>query len=106
MASDETIAALRLLIAEPTEDNYTQQDLSDRIDAAVDTGGLNLVAYKVWTEKAAKFASLVDITEGGSSRKNSSLQKQALTMVEHFEGLLPVDSTSGSTGVRIRRITR
>lgn len=105
MASDDAVYALRLLIAELGEDSYTQEALSDRIDAA--DGELNGVAYQIWTEKAAKYSALVDISEGGSSRKNSSLQAQALVMVKHFKGLLPVEDTSGtSTGLRIKRLTR
>jgi hypothetical protein len=104
MATDEAISALRLLIAEPTEDNYAQETLSARIDAA--EGDLNLVAYQVWTEKAARFAGLGDISEGGSSRRNSSLQSQAMTLVKHFAGLLPAESTSGTAGLRIKKLTR
>jgi hypothetical protein len=104
MASAELISALRLLIAESTEDSYTDTALSDRIDAA--DGSLNLVAFNVWTEKAAKYAALVDITEGGSSRKNSSLQSQALIMARQFQAMLPVDDTVAGARVRIKKLTR
>ena len=67
MATPEQVAALRLLIAESDELNYTDTVLGDRLDAV--TGNGDLVAYQIWTEKAAGAATLVDISEGGSSRK-------------------------------------
>lgn len=80
MATPEEIAALRLLIAEPGSDTYTDVALSDRLDAAAP----DQVAYEIWTEKAAKFAQLVDISEGGSSRKQGDLYEQALGMAKVF----------------------
>lgn len=104
MASSDLIAALRLLIAEPTTENYSDSALSTRIDAAASS--LNLVAFNVWTEKAAKYASLVDISEGGSSRRNSALQAQALIMARQFQTMLPSEDTVPAARVRIKRLTR
>lgn len=106
MATAEQIAALRRLIAESDESTYTDQVLSDLIDAS--DGNLNTVAYEVWTEKAAAAANLVDVTEGGSSRKMGELHEQALNMAEMFRNraLEATTPPTGSTGVRIRRIVR
>ncbi len=103
MATTDQITALRLLIAEAGETTYTDEVLGDRIDAA--NGDLNLVAMEVWTEKASKFSTLVDITEGGSSRKNSQLASNALTMAAHFRGIVE-DGTPGVRGTRIKKLTR
>lgn len=103
MATVEQIAALRLLIAEQIDaEPYTDTKLSDRIDAG---GDLNTVAAEVWQEKAAKYADLVDISEGGSSRKMGDLHEQALNMVAHFRSIIPT-GLAPAGGTRIRRLSR
>lgn len=105
MATDAQITALRLLIAEQDETVYTNIALSGRIDSV--NGDLNLLAYNVWGEKAAKYAALVDVSEGGSTRRNGQLLDQALKMVAHFKNLLPDGTGTGErSGVRIKRLTR
>lgn len=81
MATEDQIARLRLLIGEETSEVYTDEDLDTRIDTA---GDLNKAAYEIWTEKAAAAAELVDISEGGSSRKMGDIYEQALNMAKHF----------------------
>ncbi len=100
MATPDQIAALRLLIGEPTEDSFTDAQLSAIIDAA--SGDMNKSAYEVWVTKAASAANLVDITEGGSSRKQSDLQDQALAMVRFFGD--KVDGGVGPDAPRSPRI--
>lgn len=88
MATPELIAALRLLIAEPdSTGTYTDAVL----DAILDTmsGDLNKSAYEVWIQKAAAASDLVDISEGGSSRKMGDLQDNALKMAAHFASATP-----------------
>lgn len=103
MATVEEIAALRLLIAESTgAEPYTDAALSERIDA---TGDLNTLAAEVWQEKAARYADLVDTSEGGSSRKMGDLHEQALNMVAHFRSIIPT-GLAPVRATRIRRLTR
>jgi len=102
MATAVEVSELRGLIAEPDESNgWTDEKLSSLIDAG-DT--LNTVAASIWTTKAATFATLVNVSESGSSRNLSDLHKQALSMSQHFGsldgGTSDVDST---TIVRLRR---
>lgn len=84
MATPEEIARLRLLIAERSSEVYTDEDLDTRLATADDDP--NKVAYEIWTEKAAAAAELVDISEGGSSRKMGDVYEQALSMARHFGG--------------------
>lgn len=104
MATADQIAALRLLIAQPDDaEPYTDAALSARLDADTD---INLTAYKIWTEKAAASADLVDTSEGGSSRKMGDLHEQALNMARMFQGQItpPNDPNVRRTVVgRIRR---
>jgi hypothetical protein len=87
MATAEQIAELRLLIAEPTGDVYTDAILGTMIDAR--SGDMNGSAYDVWVQKAAAAAELVDISEGGSSRKMGDVYEQALSMARHFASATP-----------------
>ena len=98
MATPEEIAALRLTIGEPTEDTYTDAQLSDRIDTA---DNVTLLAATIWREKAAAYARLVDMQEGTSRRTLSQLQDQALKMATSL-----TEEAGGSTGGSRRTTTR
>lgn len=84
MATVEQIAELRLMINQPANvDPWTDDVLGDMIDAASDD--LSVAAGKVWRAKAASVAHLVDISEGGSSRKMSDLYKNFIAIAEGYE---------------------
>ena len=105
MATAAEIAAFRLLI-DSAEDvaPYDDQSLSNRIDAAVSTQAL---AREIWLEKAASFASLVSVSESGSSRQMSDLHKNALAMAKGFADADPAAPGSPAVrGVRMMRLTR
>lgn len=76
MASAGDILDVRRNTYELTTDNYSDENLSDLIDAK----GVAGASAEVWGEKAAKYADLVDVTEAGASHKFSDLHKNALTM--------------------------
>lgn len=105
MASAEQIAELRRKIAEPDATTYSDAVLGVRIDEA--SNDINNVAYDIWQEKAAMYADLVDISEAGSSRKNSQLHANALKMAHYFGTIdqdpeTPVVESASTT----RRIVR
>lgn len=105
MATADDIAALRLLIAEPDQDTYSDEELSNRLDAGTEY----VVAFDIWTEKAASAAGLVDISEGGSSRKLGDVYEQALGMAEAMrQRALSATSPPDGTGAgpRIKRLSR
>lgn len=101
MATVDDIAVLRVMIAEPSADTYTDAALSSRIDAA--DGNLQSVAADIWGEKAGRYAELVDVTEGGSSRKMGDLHEQALNMAAHYRSLLRNPPGRGTRIVRLSR---
>lgn len=86
MATEAEIARLRLMIAEPDAEKYTDEALATVID---ESGSLPKAAYEVWTQKAAASAELVDISEGGSSRKMGDVYEQALTMAKFYSDQVP-----------------
>lgn len=107
MATVAEIAALRLLIAEPDDAApYDDATLNTRLTAAL--GKEYVLAYEIWTEKAAAAAGLVDVSEGGSSRKMGDVHEQALNMAEEMrKRALSKPVPDGSlAGIRIRRMTR
>lgn len=100
MATFEQISELRGLTGEPDNvDPWTDSTLDDIIDT--NGGDVRKAASAVWTTKAANAAHLVDISEGGSSRKMSDVYKNALEMARVYAA--PADI--GLSGVR-RATTR
>jgi N-acetylmuramoyl-L-alanine amidase len=102
MATAEEIAAFRLLIAEPDETTYTDLFLSGALDSA---SSPNAAASSIWTQKAAAAATLVNVSESGSSRSLGDLQRNALAMAKQFADAVEGDQST-SLGIRINRITR
>lgn len=85
MATSEQIAELRRMASEPDGSNgYSDEVLDDLIDS--NGGDLNLSAASIWQEKASTYSEMVDITEAGSSRKNSQLMSNALNMAKYYNG--------------------
>lgn len=97
-----TLAVLRRLIDESTQDVYSDAELNQRLSDVQGDG--NLVARDVWAEKMAAASSLVDVSEGGSQRKLSQAYDHAKAMWEHYNGITSVES--GVAPAVIRRITR
>lgn len=105
MATPEQISALRLLIAEPENTApFTDAALEAAIDAA--DGDLNIAAKAFWVSKAASYTKLVDVSEGGSSRKMSDLAKNALAMVAYFGAQIPDGNEPVGRATRIAKLRR
>lgn len=96
-----TMDMLRLYIddEEPTdgesEPMFSSAELQMVLDMAA--GDPERAAIEGWRWKAAKYAKLVDVTEGNASRAMSDMQEHALSMVRHFE-----QSRAGATEGRTR----
>jgi hypothetical protein len=76
------VARLRRLVGEPGTDTYNDRQLEEYLDRSE---SVEAAAAEVWREKAARYADLVDVTEGSSSRRLSQLVTQARDMAKHFE---------------------
>lgn len=99
---------LRLLLGEEIPEGGTEDDTMFKdavIDHFLELGADNLdrSAYEGWRAKAAKFASLVDTTEGNYSRKYGQLLDNANNMAKMY-----LRSSGGLTEGRARvgRIVR
>jgi hypothetical protein len=97
-----TLVQLRRLIDEPEATTYTDAELTLRLTEA--EGDANSVALDIWIEKLAQLSGLVDISEGGSSRKNSQAFEQARFMVDYFTGVVGEAALGGTVLRKIVRI--
>jgi hypothetical protein len=106
VADASQVAEVRSNTNEPSDsEDYTNTIVETLVDAL----GVNGASATIWRRKAAKYASLVDVSEAGSSHALGDLQKKALDMALMYEGLAAdeVGSTGGATGrVRVHVIDR
>jgi hypothetical protein len=103
MATEDQIATLRGLINEPDDSNgWDDEKLGAAIDAAET---LNAAASGIWYQKAGQLASLVDVSESGSTRKLGDLRKNAMEMGLHYASADGISANTGS-GPVIQRIRR
>lgn len=99
MATSQEIAELRINIKEPNNvEPWTDEFLGDMIDAY----GVDEASYRIWRSKATTVNSLVDISEGGSSRKMSQVYENYLKTADSF---LPNTKTAKAVSTT-REITR
>lgn len=82
MATVEQVAQLRLIIDEPSSLVYSDDMLEVIIDQA--DGILDVAAAEVWQQKAARFSTLVDTSESGSSRAMSQMYKNAAAQAKYY----------------------
>lgn len=97
---------LRLLIDDEmpidgSDPMFPDATLNDILENAA--GDPERAAAEAWMMKAAKYAGMVDVTEGNASRAMSDLHSHALAMVTRYQ-----KSSSGPTEgrTRIGRIRR
>jgi hypothetical protein len=99
---------LRQLLGETTEVDgdpadtlFTDEEIAGLLDEA--DGNIERAAYEGWRAKAAKFANLVDVTEGNAARSMSDLHDHAVKMMSTY-ARASAGPTEGRTRIgRIRR---
>ena len=105
MASPEALEELRSKIGDTeTPYTYTDEVLNALLDAADDDS--DKVASNIWRQKAASYAEMVDVSEAGSSRKNSDLFKNATAMAEYYNKEDDADAGAGVSYTTTRKIVR
>lgn len=109
MPNNDDYLRLRRMTGEVGSDAYSDTDLELIITESA--GDLNAAAAVIWGEKASGYADLVDISEAGSSRKNSDLFNHARTQQGYFErlsstGASDPDLGTGTNATTTRRIVR
>lgn len=104
MATPDAVEQLRLLTGYNGTDPFDDPELS----AMIDELGMNSAASKIWSIRAADFATLVDTSESGSTRKLGDAHKNALTMAKYFADLAgaEVEAVDLSQYARTRAIVR
>lgn len=97
------VVELRRMVDEPSEDTYTDAELSDRLS----TSNKFAVARDIWRDKMAAASSLVNMSEGGSSRSMSQAYDHAREMAELYDGFANSAADDGTAGHAVlRKITR
>lgn len=97
MADKTQISELRGLIqeqenAEPWTDDY--------LGALIDRYGVRRSALSIWKQKSASYVEIVSTSEGGSSRSNSDIHRNALEQIKMLG-----DDDDGED-VKVRRVSR
>lgn len=101
MAISDVERVKQLLGETGSEPLFTDGEIQDLLDGA--DGDTERAAYEGWRAKAAKFADLVDVTEGNASRAMSDLHDHALKMVSLY-ARASAGPTEGRTRIgKIRR---
>jgi hypothetical protein len=100
MATDEEVIQLRRLASYNDFEPYDDPQLS----AMIDEGGINRAAFRLWNEAASSAATLVNVSESGSSRNMGDVHKNALAMAKYFKGL--ADEAEAETPVDTTRFAR
>jgi hypothetical protein len=105
MATAEDILTVRKY-TNASVDDYPDGDLNTAIDN--NNGDLYLSAADVWDWKAAKYSELVDTSESGSSRRNSSLYDNAIAQANRYRQKSEdqTGKTTDDTRPRTRAIQR
>lgn len=104
--SPETIMQLRRLLNDVVAPyKYSDVELDNYLTENDDN--VKKTASQIWYMKAAEYSSSVDISEAGSSRKNSDLFKNALMLAKQYDAddgePAPDDVVAPSTTRRIVR---
>jgi hypothetical protein len=104
MATTQELAELRLNTKQPlNEEPYTD----DFMMGMIDEYGVDGASGKIWRAKAAAVSNLVDVSEGGSSRKMSQVFEQYTKNAIGFEASDVVDEGDSSyRAPRSRKATR
>lgn len=102
MASSDDIAIVRKNVDEPTEATYSDEWIDKLIDATSVVGA----SAKIWEEKAATYAGLVNTSEAGASHAFSDLHKNALNMAKAYRSQELEATLVTPTRVRVRKIVR
>lgn len=105
MALDpDTLASIRRVIAEPGSATYSDELLEAMYE---DAGrSVAVLAETVWTEKAAAASSLVDVSEGASSRKMSQVADSYLEMAKTWKDRSEIETVTSTRRSGTRPIER
>jgi hypothetical protein len=102
----DQLAQLRRMISEATEDaGWTDDDIAAIAEANVAADGtydLRAIAAAIWEMKAAKYVTLANTSESGSSRSLSQIFEHAQAMANYFKNSL----TTGDPTAVFPRSTR
>ena len=98
MASEADVTEVRLNTAVAEDDETFTQDY---ISGLIDAGDVASATLTIWKQKAAKYASLVDVTEAGASHKFSDMFKAAEAMIKRWTTIVTDGGDSGASAAPV-----
>lgn len=103
MATAEQIAEVRVATREYVN---VEPFTNDYISSMIDQYGIIGAEQRIWIAKRNQAATLVDTSEGGSSRKNSQVFDQYSKIVAGYESAEGEEQQATARASRTREITR
>jgi hypothetical protein len=100
----DPVLSVRRNTDEPTAEIYSDTELSDRLVAAA--GSVATVCRDIWKEKMASAASLVNTSEGGSSRGMKDLFDRAKAMHDFWAAQTSDEASAGKGITVLHRLSR
>jgi len=103
MASASDIELVRINTVEQTDDVFSDSYIGQLIDENGVTGATAMI----WESKAARYSTVMDVSEAGASHKFSDLFKNAKDMALLWRGKVTLETVEVTTGrVRVKVIDR
>jgi hypothetical protein len=102
LATSEEVSEVRQNTDEPNADTWKDEELEDLIDSV----GVDGASAVVWRKKAGLVASLVNVSEAGSSQSLGDLQKKYLDMAKLYDPYGATLTVTATGRVRVKLIER
>jgi hypothetical protein len=99
MAEADDIALVRQMTDEHDDDIWSDEAIA----ALIDDNGIDSTVLRIWREKAARYSTLVDVSEAGARRSMSQAFEHAQKMVDYWAGAV---GGTPSGRARVHKIDR
>lgn len=76
------------------------------IAGLIDAGDVSSATLTIWKQKAAKYATMVDVTEAGASHKFSDMFKNADAMIKRWTDIVAEGGGTVTNAPKVNYIVR
>lgn len=104
--SEEKLAVddvTRMIGADAAENGFSRNIILEKLRAGVPK---EKIAVDYWENVASRAATLVDVSEAGSSRSLSQIRKNALDMAQYWRKLAGLEDTNANEPKKRRTVIR
>jgi hypothetical protein len=104
MASPDDIDEVRFMLGPNAEaEGWTDEKIGDMLDAGSSPAQ---IAQQYWESQMASTATLVDVSESGSSRRMSQVSQNAANLANYWGHVAAQETTTAQQGAVSREIRR